>query len=48
MKLSGYSWAGYGFAVTTIYGVSKHGWGDYRVMGLFYGWWDRIKAVFLL
>ena len=35
MKLSNYSWAGYGFLVATIFGISKYGWNDYRVMGLF-------------
>jgi len=35
MKLSPYSWMGYGFAIATIYGAIKYGWNDYRVMGIF-------------
>jgi len=35
MKLSKYSWAGYGFLVATIFGLSMYGWNSYRVIGLF-------------
>lgn len=35
MKLSAYSWVGYGFLVATLFGISKYGIKDYAVMGLF-------------
>ena len=35
MKLSSYSYIGYGLLVATIYGMDKYGIADYRVLGLF-------------
>jgi hypothetical protein len=35
MKLSSYSYIGYGLLVATVYGMDKYGIADYRVLGLF-------------
>ncbi len=35
MKLSYYSYIGYGFLVATVFGLSWYGIKDYRVQGLF-------------
>ena len=35
MKFSYYSYAGYGFLIATLFGISKYGLSDYRVIGIF-------------
>jgi len=35
MKLSNYSYIGYGLLIATIFGLDRYGIRDYRVQGLF-------------